>query len=381
MRTVALVELQEHQEVLFGFIDLLRMQSVEIKVFAPAYMLEQWPVNWMEDSNLKRYPKLPEESIPAFITRHKREIDTCEILIFTTLVSNFAFFAQQRFVPKTILLIHKGNFFFARSKSLQIRSFKDGLRWLRSVWLREGYFQRKMLHNFYACGFLDPLIKEFMQPHLPANLRIIDLPSVYYTPVPNTLKETINAVIPGTVSGLTRDFEMLFAALKRVDGKLKQLIELIFLGNAGTSRAVVLLQLMGQQDFEQIHIQTFKSTIDEATYTAQLQQADFLILPLKASIQFGIFQEWYGKTTISGGIHDLLRFGKPTLLPNFYPLHPALNQLTQRYQNADELAQFLLEWVNEKAYLPIAESASTELEPFSQENTSKRLMEILKRLL
>jgi hypothetical protein len=128
MRTVALVELQEHQEVLFGFIDLLRMQSVEIKVFAPAYMLEQWPVNWMEDSNLKRYPKLPEESIPAFITRHKREIDTCEILIFTTLVSNFAFFAQQRFVPKTILLIHKGNFFFARSKSLQIRSFKDGLR-------------------------------------------------------------------------------------------------------------------------------------------------------------------------------------------------------------------------------------------------------------
>jgi hypothetical protein len=69
------------------------------------------------------------------------------------------------------------------------------------------------------------------------------------------------------------------------------------------------------------------------------------------------------------------------LLPNFYPLHPALNQLTQRYQNADELAQFLLEWVNEKAYLPIAESASTELEPFSQENTSKRLMEILKRLL
>lgn len=381
MRSIALVELQEHQEVLFGLIDLLRRQSVEIKVFSPTYMFEQWSVDWMTDSKLKRYPKFPKESIPAFITRNKRTIDDCEILIFTTLVSNFAFFAQQRFVPKTILLIHKGNFFFARSKSLQIRSFKDGLRWLRSVWLREGYFQRKMLQNFYGCAFLDPLVKEFMQPHLPANLRIIDLPSVYYSSVPAPLNPTAQIVVPGTVSALTRDFEILFAALKLVDGKLKQPIHLIFLGNAGTSRALVLLQLMGQQDFEQIHIQTFKSTIDESAYTAQLQQADFLILPFKASIQFGIFQEWYGKTTISGGINDMLRFGKPTLLPNFYPLHPALNQLTRRYQNANELAQLLLEWVNERAYLPIAERASTELEPFSKENTSKRLMEILKRLL
>ncbi|WP_353484973.1 hypothetical protein [Haliscomenobacter sp.] len=381
MRSIALVELQEHQEVLFGLIDLLRMQSVEIKVFAPAYMLEPWPVDWMTDSKLKRYPKFPKESIPVFITRHKREVDTCEVLIFTTLVSNFAFFAQQRFLPKTILLIHKGNFFFARSKSLQIRSFKDGLRWIRSVWLREGYFQRKMLHNFYGCAFLDPLITEFMQPYLPAKLSTIDLPSVYYSSVSPPLNVTIQIVVPGTVSALTRDFNMLFAALKLVDGKLKQPIELIFLGNAGTSRARGLFQLMGQRTFKQVHIQTFENSIDEATYTAQLQLADFLILPLKASIQFGIYQEWYGKTTISGGINDLLRFGKPTLLPNFYPLHPALNQLTQRYQNADELAQLLLEWVNEQAYLPIAERASTELEPFSKENTSKRLMEILKRLL
>ena len=381
MKAIALVELQEHQEVLFGLIDLLRLQSVEIKVFAPAYMLEHWPVDWLEDSKLKPYPKLPEESIPAFITRHKHEIDTCEVLIFTTLISDFAFFAQQRFVPKTILLIHKGNFFFTRSKSLQIRSFKDGLRWIRSVWLREGYFQRKMLHNFYACGFLDPLITEFMRPYLPAKLRIIDLPSVYYSPVPAPLNPTAQIVVPGTVSALTRDFEMLFAALKRVDGKLNQPIELIFLGNAGTSRARSLFQLMGQHAFKQVHIQTFENSIEEATYTAKLQQADFLILPLKASIQFGVFREWYGKTTISGGINDLLRFGKPTLLPNFYPLHPALNQLTQRYQNADELAQFLLEWVNEQAYLPIAEPASTELDHFSKENTRKRLMEILKRLL
>jgi len=381
MRTVALVELQEHQEVLFGFIDLLRMQSVEIKVFAPLYMTEHWPMDWREDANLKPYPKLPTESIPAFITRQKHELDTCEVLIFTTLISNFTFFAQQRFVPKTILLIHKGNFFFARSKSLQIRSFKDGLRWIRSVWLREGYFQRKMLHNFDACGFLDPLITEFMRPYLPVNLRIIDLPSVYYSLGPAPLNATTQIVVPGTVSTLTRDFEILFAALKRVDGKLKQPIELIFLGNAGTSRARDLFQLMGQQTFKQVHIQTSENSIEETTYSTKLQQADFLILPLKASIQFGVFREWYGKTTISGGINDLLRFGKPTLLPNFYPLHPALNRLTQRYQNADELAQFLLEWVNEQAYFPIAESASTELEPFSKENTSKRLMEILKRLL
>lgn len=377
MKAIALVELQEHQEVLFGLIALLRLQSVEIKVFAPDYMLEHWPVDWMEDPSLKRYPKLPEESIPAFISRHKHEIDASEVLIFTTLISDFAFFAQQRFVPKTILLIHKGNFFFARSKSLQIRSIKDGLRWIRSVWLREGYFQRKMLHNFYACGFLDPLITEFMRPYLPVNLRIIDLPSVYYSPVPAPLNPTAQIVVPGTVSALTRDFDMLFAALKRVDGKLNQPIELIFLGNAGTSRARSLFQLMNQHTFKQVQIQTFKSSIEEATYTAQLQQADFLILPLKASIQFGVFREWYGKTTISGGINDLLRFGKPTLLPAFYPLDSARDALSHRYSNVETLAAALLLWVNEPQYRAVTSKTRAQLEQYNPKKQSTKLWNAL----
>lgn len=41
MKKIALLELQEHQEVLYGLIDLLLIQAVEIYVCAPAFMHEQ----------------------------------------------------------------------------------------------------------------------------------------------------------------------------------------------------------------------------------------------------------------------------------------------------------------------------------------------------
>lgn len=382
MKKIALLELQEHQEVLYGLIDLLLLQAVEIYVFAPAYMQEQLKPEWRENQRLHWISKPPQSSIPQFIRQEKAQLDAVDLIVVTTLVKHFAFFAQQTFTPPTVLLIHKGNAFFAPQSNLSIRNTKDGLRFLRRLWLREDFYRKKLLKKITYFSFTDPLIQEYMQPFLPSSYRFLPaLPFVFFTLNSPSFNASIRIVVPGTVSALTRDFELLFSALQKADAQLATTIELIFLGNASGVRARPLFDFVQNHHFQNINIQTFSEMLPEQEYQKQIQTADFLLLPLREQIQFGIIREGYGKTSISGGISDMLRFGKPALLPAFYRLDPALQSLSQNFYDAETLADLLLKWVNERAYLALAEQAPTLLASFSKAQRSHALMEILKPAL
>ena len=382
MKKIALLELQEHQEVLYGLIDLLLVQAVEIYVFAPAYMHEQLKPEWIENKRLHWTSKLPQESIPQFILRVKTQLEAVDLIVFTTLVKHFAFFAQQTFSPPTVLLIHKGNAFFAPQSNLCIRGIKDGLRFLRNLWRREDFFRKKFLEKTSYVSFTDPSIEAYMQRLVSPSCRLLPaLPFTYFTPIFPQSNTPIQIVVPGTVSALTRDFELLFTALQKADARLATTVELIFLGKASAPRAKPLFDFVQNTRLQNINIQIFSSMLPEQEYQKKLQTADFLLLPLKGQIQFGTTREWYGKTSISGGINDLLRFGKPTLLPDFYPLDPALQNLSGRFHNAEDLADLLLKWVNERYYLALAEQAPILLAAFTKAQRSHALMEILKPAL
>jgi hypothetical protein len=382
MKKIALLELQEHQEVLYGLIDLLLLQAVEIYVFAPAYMHVQLKPEWLENERLHWTSKLPEEPIPQFILRIKTQLDAVDLIVFTTLVNHFAFFAQQTFSPPTVLLIHKGNAFFAPHSNMSIRNGKDVLRFLRNLWRREDFFRKKLLEKTSYVSFTDPLIEAHMQPLVSPSCRLLPaLPFTYFTPILPQSNRPIQIVVPGTVSAFTRNFELLFSALQKADAHLNTAVTLTFLGKASGPRAKPLFDFVQNTRFQNTQIQTFSSILPEQEYQKKLQTADFLLLPLREQIQFGTTREWYGKTSISGGINDMLRFGKPALLPDFYPLDPALQNLSGRFHNAEDLAGLLLKWVNERYYLSLAEQAPTLLAAFTKAQRSHALMEILKPAL
>ena len=379
MKKIALLELQEHQEVLYGLIDLLLMQAVEIYVYAPAYMHEQLKPEWLENGRLYWTSKLQEELVPQFIRRIKNQLDAVDLIVFTTLVKHFAFFAQQNFTPPTVLIIHKGNAFFASPSNLSIRNLKDVLRFLRSIWRRDDFFRKKLLKKTTYLSFTDPLIEAYLRPLVPPSCQLLPaLPFTYFTSISPEAKIPIQIVVPGTVSALTRDFELLFSALEKVDARLNTAVTLTFLGNASGPRARPLFDLAQNNHFQNINIQTFSSALPEQEYQKRLELADFLLLPLKEQIQFGTTREFYGKTSISGGVNDMLRFGKPALVPDFYPLEPALESLSQRFHNAENLADLLLNWVNERYYLSLVEQTPTLLAAFTKVQRSHTLMEILK---
>lgn len=380
MKKIALVELQEHQEVLFGLMDLLLLQAVELHVFAPQAMHLEW--NERAPDQIKWHHKNNHEYIPTFIRKHQQQLNATDLIIFTTLISHFAFFSRQKFLPPTLLLIHKGNAFFAVQANLQIQSFKDGLRYLRRLWRREDFYQRKLLAQMTACSFTDDQIWEYMQAFMPADCSVLPaLPLSYFecsVPVQNS---PLRVVIPGTVSTFTRNYTLLFDALCRVDAQLTEPIKLIFLGKASGKKAKVFFEGVKNKTFQNIDIQIYTESIPLQAYQNALQQADFLILPLREQIRFGIIREYYGKTSISGGLNDMLRYGKPTLLPRFYPLTSPLDALTRRFETATELTDLLLAWVNEKEHQTIEKQAKDDLQVFAKIQQSERLMQILRSIL
>lgn len=380
MKKIALVELQEHQEVLFGLMDLLLLQAVELHVFAPQAMHLEWKER--ASDQIKWYYKNNHESIPTFIRKQQQQLNATDLIIFTTLISHFAFFSRQKFLPPRLLLIHKGNAFFAAQANLQIQGSKDGLRYLRRLWRREDFYQRKLLAQMTACSFTDDQIREYMQAFIPADCSVLPaLPLSYFehsAPVQNT---PLRIVVPGTVSTFTRNYPLLFDALNRVDAQFNNLVKLIFLGKASGKKAKAFFEWVENHTFQNIEIQIYTQLIPVPEYQHVVQEADFLILPLREQIRFGIIREYYGKTSISGGINDMLHYGKPTLLPRFYPLIPPLNALTRRFETAAELADILLAWVNEKAYQTIEKQAKDGLHVFAKIQQSERLLQILRSIL
>lgn len=380
MKKIALVELQEHQEVLFGLMELLLLQAVELHIFAHQDMQQEWKITHQD--RVHWYDKRDRESIPHFIQRSKSALDAVDLIIFTTLVSHFSFFVHQKFQTSTLLLIHKGNSFFAPRAHLQLQSFKDVVRYLRRLWQWEDFYRQQFLNQISACSFTDAGIQNYLQNSISSQYRIVTaLPFSYFESNEMLESTPMRIVVPGTVSDFTRDYKLFFEALQKADADLNCIVEVIFLGQAKGKRARVFFDLLHTQRFQNISIQTYTHQIPTQEYQQILQQSNFLILPLRAQIRFGLIREYYGKTSISGGINDMLRYGKPTLLPAFYPLNPMLDQLTLRYQNAAELTDLLVDWVNQRAYRSRAQEATSQLSIFSKSQQSQRLWQILEPLL
>lgn len=380
MKKIALVELQEHQEVLFGLMELLLLKEVELHIFAPQTMHQEWESAHQEQ--VIWYDKKEQESIPQFIQRNKKALDGLDLIIFTTLVSHFSFFAQQKFQARTLLLVHKGNSFFAPRANTQLRSFKDGLRYLRRLWQREDFYRQQFLSQVTACTFTDAGIQAYLQNTISSRYRILPaLPFSYFEASKIQEQMPLHIVVPGTVSDFTRDYALLFEAFQQADSSLNYTVQVTFLGQASGKRARVFFDLLCAQSFKNLQIQTYANLIPAQEYQHILQQSDFLILPLREQIRFGLIREYYGKTSISGGINDMLHHGKPTLLPAFYPLNPNLDLLTQRYHHTTDLAEVLIQWINQGAYQILAEQAASQLAIYSKSRQSQRLWEILEPLL
>ncbi len=386
-RKIAFVELFFHHEVLLNLCRLLARSNYEVSVFTTRAISKSIGDNYEREAN-QWFFKKEEESAPAFLERQKGSLDECDIIVFNTLAAHFKFFATFQLKAKTILIIHNAHTFLQPSKHRRLPP-KIG-DWPKAVLMMakkvgldsEYYYREKVLEQINYLSFPSEEVEKSMRAigYLKDYQTCAPLPFTYFEG--KTKKETspkIRITITGTIDKLSKDYELVFEAFSKIKDKLKHPIELCLLGLPKGVYGKKVVQLFQQLKGPQLEVITFDKEVPQKKYEAILQQTDFVIVPLRKVSIYSIYEEHYGKSKVSGGINDMIRFGLPGLVVQHYPLNENLQQITATYENETELASKLLVWINEQLYEKL--EIEKALEVYTLKETRKSLIETLDQIM
>lgn len=383
-KKMGLVELYGHNEVLYNFYKLLR-NDFDLVIFTTHSIFVDAQDYFGED--LKNWKIKPDSmAIESFVKDQLPELNTHDIIIFTTLTSSFKCFAAINFRPLTILAIHNVNAYLNFKKSIwldqsSVQNFiYDLLRLLRTSLRRDLFFKGKILEKFdylfFSSGNLNAYAREFT-PTFSAKI-LPPIPFSFYEKNQKTISQNqIIISIPGSVSQQLKDYEMLYQALKKLLPKVRRSIRLQLLGISkyGAERQIRQLE---NDTFEVI---SFDQYLSQKKFDQMLKQSDFVILPIKKYKKFGITRERYGTSSISGGVNDIIRFGLPTLLIDSYEIDTLFAPLISTFSDAEELSEKMIIWINQAKYIEIKNAALPKLAVINEENARTQLVKQFTRLL
>jgi len=168
-----------------------------------------------------------------------------------------------------------------------------------------------------------------------------------------------------------RNYEILFEAFVEVVPRLKKKIRLQFLGNANRPFAQGLEMRFRELENDFFEVNFFQHHISQKKYDAYLFNTDFAIIPIRRFKKFGIIQEEYGISNITGGVNDMLRFGIPFLISKSYPPEKSWKDLAVFFENKNELIKVIEKWIAEFVFEKIKMESSRTLENYN-ENACKQ---------
>jgi glycosyltransferase involved in cell wall biosynthesis len=350
-KTIGIVELYQHHEVLTHYCKLLLLSDHQIYVFCTEKLFEQLPkelttsrINWIQKSE--------KSTVNAFITDHKPQFLDLDLVIVCTVFSNFNTYILLSKWVKTTLVLHNAQSWFSPLSNIRFRKnqkLADTLRLVKVIVQRQPFLRKKLLASVHKIALPNKRILNFVEKHLSEDIKtkLIALPfSAYNAKLKNETsgehKKYISLVIPGTVSAEIRDYEMVISAFENIKDSLKASIRLVILGNASSRYGQDIISRLVDLKATCIEIKFFTSFIDQVEYDKSLQQADYILLPLKEIAQFYIFEEKTCLTKISGSVNDMIRFGKPAITSKYVSIDEKIDEQLIRYNDQKDLESILL---------------------------------------
>lgn len=349
---VGLVELAFHNEVLRSYINILKELSNEIVCFTNKFCHEQI-YDYRDDPEVDWSIK-KEGSNKLYFEQVHDQLKSCDVVIIITLDDDLDFFAEYKWPTKTILLIHDYYSFFEQNQINYSGTLKDKARstksWLQFHTKKERKKISKLIHNMTKLAVPSRSVMKFIQDRNPTQklTEILDfaIPNQRYD-VPKD--ETVVITIPGNVIPKSRNYRAVVNALSRVKEDIQK-IELVILGQARTSYGRKIIHELDKLSSEQIAIKYYDKFIDQEEFDEQLKRTDFLLLPISKVMRYRHFKEMNGFTCVSGNINDMLYFGKPAIIPSFYPLDEPVENMVERYKTDDHLGTLMIDWVNNRKF-------------------------------
>jgi hypothetical protein len=399
-----------HHEVLYALARLLEGRVEQIRIFTTlAVRQDAWMLHGSADIQWFTFA-YPEDRTP-FIRLHLPTIDECDLVIFTTIASDFRFFASLPLKTRSLLIVHNAHTFFQpwRHISLStdsILSFAaDCLRLARFILRREAGMYRKLLTRFDYIGLpSEEVLQYVLENRLSPKPEVcLSVPFTFFEgrPFPPA-REEITITVPGAITGNGRDYAMLLECFGKVLPGIEEKVRLILLGMPKGRYSRDIQREFKALQSDNFRVETFSGPVPQRDFDAFLESTDFVILPLLPRRRFSIFVEKTGYSNRTGGVNDIIRFGIPALLPSFYPLAPQgknlpvslthplqipktsspllhfptsplfknVAQICERYHDAEDLSAKLPDWIENKRYLSLRAKAATAFGDYKRDKVA-----------
>ncbi|CAG5081025.1 hypothetical protein [Parvicella tangerina] len=362
---VAIIEFDYHAEVLRNTLHILRQPGIDVTVFTSIKIWEQ--VNWQEQDYFQLYLKEDEISLNKFLGLHLKTLNQNHIVLFNTIASNYKTWSELKITGATVLRIHNANTYFNpliktfKPKLTPFYVWKDSSHFARkTIGEFDWYYRKKLMNQVDHFAFPGSQITSYVTNNFAVPLeKAWTLPFGYWNK-PKTYRgnnpDKIKISVIGKVDQRNRDYKVVVDAISNLMPYLRESnkhLELVLLGKANTSYGVRIINGLKEMTSNNFSITYFSGFVPQSEFDQHIAESDFFIIPTRIKTRYTIYEEFYGYTKISGSINDVIKYHKPALINESYPLDRDIKDMFVSYSNSTDLADKIILWIESETYKQI----------------------------
>lgn len=387
---LAIIELHTHNQSLNSLLRVLCKSKYDLTVFTSEKIYNDLyddafsHFNW--EVNRNQSPK-------KFFLSKKSDMEEYDLILIMTvsLEDKVPYYLLKKGI--VIQRIHNVNTWLNRSRNIRLgtepdRIMKDIFYLCRYVFKQPGiYYFSKMLARMDYATFASEKIVEYCRskkllPHekilgtLPLTLHESDFSK-------GSNNDEIWFTTPGAIEKRRRDYDILISAISKIADKIENKAVFCFLGNSRKSKyGTKIIKKLNrlEKKHENIKFLYFNQRIPQKQFNDYMLKTDCLLTPMRVNTRFKIYYEKYGTTKIGGIENDIIRFGKPAILPSEYQMDTKLKPVCSFFDSEASLAAILLNIINSKANSSL-EMDNKIFKEFSPEKLMKSTIGLLDSVL
>jgi hypothetical protein len=357
---LAVLEFDYHAEVLRNLCEGLEGSGIETVIFTTEGIARA-------AGGAERFPGLrwemaSDSDITSFVTERFAAINDCDVVLFNTLASHFRFFSQVALTPPLVLRVHNAATYLSPKPEFKpiftpFFLWKDASHLLRkTLGEREAFWRRKFVERVNYFCFPDAALEAAVREKgwLEGRQTMAPLPFTVHEPgyrkTPQSGQRALTVI--GSLDPRRRDYVALLDALESIQPDLQNRCTLTLLGRPRGAYGRKLLQRFQRLQNPDFTVYSYPAFVPQEEFERVLRNTDFLVIPALDRTRYTLYTEQYGQTKISGNVYDMIRYGKPAIMPEHYRLDPDVATMTARYRNTAELARHLKHWIDGEGLLP-----------------------------
>ena len=380
---IGVVELDHHRECLNSLCQLLEQGDHAVAVFTTSNIYKELS-SFSYVEKFKWY--LAEGSKTNFIRKQTDNMNTQDLLVFSTVESEFKTWNAIKLTVKRLIRIHNANTFLARKRSWFAKItpywlYKDASYFVRKVIAESEVSERErfVAESDHIC-FTSKEITEHVLNESHAfrhTEKVVEpIPITFNEIEPKTFARAKTFAVIGTIDRKRKDYALLLQVFLEIRQKLEHPIEVLFLGKPKGAFGGQMIKSFETLANENLKIYVWPNGVPQNEFDAEMRLVDIILAPIYNETKYFLNKEVYGFTKISGSINDAIKYARTAVIPEFYPLKNA-EELVLRFGTKSQLKQIILDL---HSGIEKPKISPENLRRFALKNTAQKINTQFKRL-